>query len=368
MTSTIRPLPDRESCFRQTTEILEKDARFISDHAVVIQGDAAEVLEKFPDDSVSLILTDPPYHSTKKANIANDRAFREDEDFLAWMETFAVQWKRILRPSGTIYVFCSSAMSARLEIMFSKYFRPIGHITWSKPNEPGYDGWKGKMKKEVWRSWYPHSERILMFEHGQYGSWEAYRRSPLGQFLQDKRKQAGLTMKALTEEVGAYGKVNHGGAVANWEAGRNIPSHDQYEKICAAIIATGKVAEMPKYEDGVRPMFLSNNVNFIDVWDFPSVRPFRGKHPAEKPSALLEHMIKASSYEDDVVLDCFAGSGSTAVAAVGMGRKAIAVELEEKWVERTIKDLEFIAQEEPSFKSSVASRESEMLAGTLFDV
>lgn len=77
------------------------------------------------------------------------------------MEAYAIQWKRILRPSGTIYVFCSSIMSARLEVMFAKYFRPIGHITWSKPNEPGYDGWKGKMKKEALRSWYPHSERIL---------------------------------------------------------------------------------------------------------------------------------------------------------------------------------------------------------------
>lgn len=259
-------------------------------------------------------------------------------------------------------------MSARLEVMLSKYFRPIGHITWSKPNEPGYDGWKGKMKKEALRAWYPHSERILMFEHGQYGSWEAYRRSPLGQFLQNARKQANLTMKELTEKVGAYGKVNHGGAVANWEAGRNIPSPEQYAKICAALVATGKVDEMPPYEDVVRPMFLSNEVNFIDVWDYPSVRPFKGKHPAEKPADLLAHMIEASSYEGDVVLDCFAGSGSTAVAAVKLGRKAISIELDARWVLRGVQDLEHVVQEKPHHKSSVASLDSETLTGTLFDV
>lgn len=331
-------------------------------------GNSLELMERMPDDSVSLILTDPPYHSTKKANISNDRAFREDAEFLEWMEAYAIQWKRILRPSGTIYVFCSSIMSARLEVMFAKYFRPIGHITWSKPNEPGYDGWKGKMKKEALRSWYPHSERILVFEHGQYGSWEAHRRSPLGQFLQDARKKAGLTMKDLTEATGAYGKVNHGGAVANWEAGRNIPSVDQYSKLCDALIATGKVTSMPPYEDVVRPMSLNRDVNFIDVWDFASVRPFKGKHPAEKPGDLLEHIIQASSYPDDVVFDCFAGSGSTATAALRLGRRAISIELEPRWVERGVRDLEALAESGVCYKRSVASVDSETSTGTLFDV
>ncbi len=117
-----------------------------------------------PDKSVSLILTDPPYHSTKKDNIVNDRSFKTDEDFLAWMEMFAKQWQRVLRDNGCGYMFCSSAMEAQLERLLSKYFNVLAHITWTKPNEPGYDGWKGKMKKEALRQWYPHSERIIFFE------------------------------------------------------------------------------------------------------------------------------------------------------------------------------------------------------------
>jgi adenine-specific DNA-methyltransferase len=326
---------DRSEHFEEIRALLGPAA--IADEtetSMVVSGDSLKLLASVPDGAVSLILCDPPYHSTKKGNIYGDRAFEEDEHFLEWMEHYAVQWKRVLRASGTIYVFCSAQMSARLEVMLSKYFRPINHITWTKPNEPGYDGWKGKMNKEALRTWYPHSERVLVFEHGSYGSWEAYRRSPLGEYLLTCRKMSGLTAKELTELIGAYGKINHGGAVANWEAGRNVPSREQYSQMVEVLEGTGKVAPMLAYEDIVRPMHLSKDVEFTDVWDFMSVRPFNGKHPAEKPQDLLMHIVEASSYPGDIVLDCFAGSGSTGVAAVRLGRRTVCMEIDEQWVKR----------------------------------
>lgn len=339
-------------------------------NSLVVAGDSLEHLCRIPDNSVSLILTDPPYHTTKKANIINDAAFEEDEHFLDWMESYAREWQRILRMSGTVYVFCSSAMSARLEVMLSRYFRPIGHITWTKPNEPGYDGWKGKMKKESLRAWYPHSERILMFEHGGYGSREAYRRSPVGQYLLDTRKKAGLSMMALTEAAGAYGKVNRGGAVANWEAGRNIPSRDQYERVRATLEATGIVGTMLDYEDLIRPMNVSKDVEFIDTWNFMSVRPFRGKHPAEKPQDMLVHMIQASSYPGDIVLDCFAGSGSTGVAALRLGRRAVCMEMDEQWVKRAAREMAEVRIGEeysPTRTHHMAKLGEELPLNSLFD-
>ncbi len=308
-------------------------------NSLVMMGDSLRLLADMPSASVSLILCDPPYHSTKKGNIYGDRAFEEDEHFLKWMEAYAVEWKRVLKSNGTVYIFCSAQMSARLEVMISGYFRPISQITWTKPNEPGYDGWKGKMNKESLRQWYPHSERILMFEHGTYGSRTATRRSPLGQYLQDRRLEAGITSHQLTEIIGAYGKVNHGGAVSNWEAGRNIPSHEQYTKIVKALDATQNVERMFDYEDIVRPMTINGKVEFTDVWNFMSVRPFKGKHPAEKPQDMLMHMINASSYEGDIVLDCFAGSGSTGVAAIRLGRRTICMEIEEQWVKRAASEI-----------------------------
>lgn len=335
-------LTPREIEFRAIKASAKEFMAAESASALVLEGDSLEVMSTFPDQSVSLILTDPPYHSTKKPNITGDTAFEEDDDFLEWMESFARQWRRILKTNGTLYVFCSTQMAARLEVLMSKYFKPINQITWTKPNEPGFDGWKGKTNKKSLRQWYPHSERILVFEHGTYGRASANRRAPLGQFLLESRKQSGLSMKELAEATGAYGRVNHGGAVANWEAGRNIPSREQYEKLSAAILATGKVEYMPPFEDLVRPMFVDGSMQFTDVWDFKSVKPFTGKHPAEKPQDMLMHIVGASSYEGDIVLDCFAGSGSTALAAIRLGRKSVGIEIEHEWVQRAIRDIEIL--------------------------
>ena len=219
-------------------------------------------------------------------------------------------------------------MSAQLEVMLGKDFNVLSHVVWTKPNDPGYDGWKGKMKKEALRQWYAHSERIIFAEPAVEGNLH---RSPFAQFLRDMRKQSGLSGHQLTELTGAYGKVNHGGAVSNWETGRNIPSPEQYAAMCEAFIATGNVASMPPYEDVVRIFRMDGSKEFTDVWTFPSVRPYAGKHPAEKPALMLEHAIEATTFPGDIVLDCFAGSGSTGVAALRLGRRTVLMEIDPKW-------------------------------------
>ena len=91
---------------------------------------------------------------------------------------------------------------------------------------------------------------------------------------------------------------------------------------------------MPPYEDVIRPFTVDATKEFTDVWTFPSVRPFEGKHPAEKPAAMLAHAIRASTFPGDVVLDCFAGSGSTAFAALELGRHSVSMEIDPTWVSR----------------------------------
>jgi site-specific DNA-methyltransferase (adenine-specific) len=304
-----------------------------SNKAVVACGDSLQLLKQVHDSSVSLILTDPPYHSTKKANIYGDKAFAEDHEYLSWMRAFGAEWQRILRPNGALYVFCATAMSAQLEVMLSDFLRPLNHITWTKPNDPGFDGWKGKMSKEALRRWYPHSERILFLEQATAGRG---RRSTLGQFIRERRLAAGLSGHQVTEKTGEYGAVNHGGAISNWETGRNIPSREQYRKLADVLEATGRIGQMPAYEDVVRPFNMTGELEYTDVWTFPSVRPYEGKHPAEKPLDMLTHAIDASTYPGDIVLDCFAGSGATAVAALASNRRTVAIEIEDSWAKRIV--------------------------------
>lgn len=313
--------------------------------AIVINDDSLNALKFIPDHSVSLILTDPPYHSTKKDNIINDKSFGSDEEFIRWMELFSIEWKRIIKPNGSIFMFCSSAMESQLDVMLSKRFNILSHIVWTKPNEPGYDGWKGKMKKEALRQWYPQSERIIFFEPAVEGNLH---RSYFGSLLKQIRTSCNLSGHELTERIGAFGNVNHGGAVSNWETGRNIPSREQYEKMRAVFAELHATSNLPEYEDAIRPFEVNSNVEFTDIWTFPSVKPYKGKHPAEKPLDMLEHCIKATTFEGDIVLDCFAGSGSTGVAALRTNRRSISIEIDQSWCEsiaRRVQEIKAISQD-----------------------
>lgn len=60
-----------------------------------------------------------------------------------------------------------------------------------------------------------------------------------------------------------------------------------------------------------------------------------GKHPTQKPLALLERIIKATSKEGDLVLDPFNGSGTTGVAAVKLGRRYVGIDLNEEYLDLT---------------------------------
>ena len=87
------------------------------------------------------------------------------------------------------------------------------------------------------------------------------------------------------------------------------------------------------------------------VWEFTSAKaPEKryGKHPTQKPLALIDRCLRASTNQDDVVLDPFAGSGSTGVATLGLGRTFVGIELDESFVELSIKRLSEISGSDSS--------------------
>lgn len=342
-------LSSREQDFKRIRATIEPELVLSVSNALVAKGDSLQLLQKLPAHSISLILTDPPYHATKKRNIYGDTAFAEDKHYIEWMAEYATEWRRVLRSNGSLFCFCDSSMSGRLDVLFAKNFNVLSHIVWTKPNDPGFDGWKGKMKKEALRQWYPHSERILFAEPAVETNLF---RSPFAEFLRKARKQSGLSMHQLTAKIGAHGKVNHGGAVSNWEDGRNTPSRDQYEKMRMALVETGKVESMPPYEDVIRPFTMDASKEFTDVWTFPSVRPYKGKHPAEKPAAMLEHAIEATTFPGDIVLDCFGGGGSTALAALKLKRRTVSMEIEPTWANEIASRVEDAAEADTSFLST----------------
>lgn len=98
---------------------------------------------------------------------------------------------------------------------------------------------------------------------------------------------------------------------------------------------------------------LNNGVHMPDVWKLPAPGTWEktcGKHPTQKPLRLLYRIILASTREGETVLDPFAGSSSTGIAANLLGRKFIGFELEPKYIELSLKRKEEILVPERSSK------------------
>ena len=94
-----------------------------------------------------------------------------------------------------------------------------------------------------------------------------------------------------------------------------------------------------EYEDLRRPFTIADRALSTDVWTYPAVAPYAGKHPCEKPVQMLEDMIRTSTRPGDLVLDPFAGSGSTLVAARNLGRRVVGVEKDERYCQQVAERL-----------------------------
>lgn len=88
---------------------------------------------------------------------------------------------------------------------------------------------------------------------------------------------------------------------------------------------------------------LNNGKQMKDVWETSLTKPSEkkcGKHPTQKPIALLEKIILASTDENDLILDPFNGSGTTGIVASRLKRKYIGIDKEKDYLDLTIRRLE----------------------------
>lgn len=97
-----------------------------------------------------------------------------------------------------------------------------------------------------------------------------------------------------------------------------------------------------------------NGVQADDVWDISFLHPSsseRTNYPTQKPESLIERIIKASSNEGDLVLDCFCGSGTTAAVAEKLGRRWIMADINRGAIQTTINRLLADVQNQPTLES-----------------
>ena len=293
----------------------------------VQQGDCLDVLPTLPDNSVDLILTDPPYFKVK--GDAWDRQWKTPALFLKWLDRVLEQFARVLRPNGSLYIFASSRMAAKVEVLIGERFEVLSSIVWKKGDLNG-NGQHSKHHKEGLRTFASQTERIIFAEHhgsdnmakGEAG-YEAkcdqlrgFLFEPLRKYLDDERKAAGLDKIAINVACGF--SASPGGMASRHYFSRSqwwLPTPEHYAAMQA--LAPERFSRQyeelrvqyeelrVQYEELRRPFAVTADVPYTDVWDFPTVSYYPGKHSCEKPQALLRHIIAASSRPGAVVLDAF---------------------------------------------------------------
>ena len=243
---------------------------FANENHTIHHGDALAVLssQNIPDSSVDLIFVDPPYNIGKDFKGIKD-SWPSDEAYCAWVEEWISLCIRKLKPNGSMYLMCSTQCYAPIDMILRKKISVLTRIVWH------YDSSGVQAKK-------------------YYGSlWE-----PIFHCVKDLDR---YTFNA--EEIMVEAK-------------------------------TGAQRKLIDYRKAVPTPYNTKKVPG-NAWYFPRVRyrmPEYEDHPSQKPEALLERIILASSNKGDVVLDPFSGTFTTGAVASKLGRKSISIEMNEEFI------------------------------------
>ena len=243
-------------------------ASFSSSSCEIHIGDALVVLrEQVPDRSVDLIFADPPYNIGKRLANFIDK-WPSDEDYISWCQEWLTLCISKLKLTGSLYVMASTQCMPYIDLYLRDQLAIQSRIVWH------YDS-SGKQAKRFYGSMY---EPILFC-------------------VKDPR---------------------------------NFTFNSD------AILVKARTGADRKLMDYRKPVPAPYNPTKVpgNVWYIPRVRyrmPEYEDHPAQKPEALLERIIQASSNPGDVVLDPFAGTFTTCAVAQRLNRHSIGIELQEQY-------------------------------------
>ena len=272
---------------------------------VNIHGDCIEELEKIKDKSIQAVIIDPPY------NIGKD-TWDNIDNYIEWLTNIIKILRTKLKDNGSMFIFHNDMEQiAELMISIKKNTDMIYKqmITWNKRfSESKKKGFlDGYVVKGDLHNWNKMAEYILFYTLDNTWKLKATRK---------EKKVSGLTIsKEILSKTGGLT-----GWYSNLETGKNLPTRDTIVPITKHLGLT--------YEDIV-PKYINQKTDH-SVWNYDMAKrcPI---HITPKPIDLLENILLHTTDEEDVVLDCFAGSGSLALACMNKNRKCILIEKEKKY-------------------------------------
>lgn len=247
----------------------------------LILGDNLEVLKDIPSESVDLAYIDPPFFSNRQYEVIwgdegevasfNDRWAGGINHYIEWLYKRVEQIYRVLKPTGSFYLHCDWHANAYIRVLIlDKIF-----------------GDKNFVNEIIWC--YRQGGRANNRFGNKHDTIYFFTKSD-----SNNRTFNADLIRVPYEGTGGY-QTSGKGVTIN---GRIYKPND-----------LGKIPE--------------------DWWDIPAITPIskeRIGYPTQKPEALLERIIKASSNPGDIVLDAFCGGGTTPAVARRLGRKFIGID------------------------------------------
>ena len=237
-------------------------------------ADVLALLARVPDRSVELVVADPPYAIAKEAW----DEFPSLDDYVAWCDAWLAEVARVLAPHGSAYVCGFSEILADVKVKSARRFASCRWLVWYYRN-----------KANLGRDWGRSHESILHL----------------------RGDDARLDVDAI--------RVPYNGHTTRYPA-RVQAVNSQYGR------GTGRRDRWVPNPLGAKPR---------DVIEIPVIcngMSEKTPHATQKPEALIEKLILASSAPGALVVDPFVGSGTTAVVAARLGRRWLAGDADARYI------------------------------------
>ena len=374
--------------------------------------DNLSILRGIDSKSVDLIATDPPFNKGKRAwegrtTTGDDLKFKDvwswDDDvqtewwesiqdkakgnaglcaaiqsanlnagedmgaYLCWMAIRVIEMRRVLKPTGSIYLHCDPTASHYLKTMMDAIFGRENfrnEIVWkrttSKKKQARRFGsvhdiilFYSKSKDFIWNNLLlPHDPSYVQeaYSKDDNNGRGPYRLSGLTQAGWRRGGESGMDWRGISMEAqGKHWITPLGDGLGDWIVENVIPNFREIEGTLARLDAldehgliywpaNGSMPRLKRYLAAVSGTAQTDIVD--DIQGLNSASPEYTGYPTQKPTELYKRLIKASSNPGDIVLDPFAGSATTCAAAEQLGRKWIGIDINEDALESIHKRLQ----------------------------
>lgn len=287
-------------------------------------------------DGVRLVYIDPPFSTRKDFKVKGEeqKAYQDKiagAEFLEWLRRRLILLRELLADNGSIYVHLDYRKGHYIKVLLDEIFGEqnfVNEIIWKRSSAHNDSHSYGAIHDTIY--FYKKSDKYVWNP-----TYTEYDETYVEQYYRFKDEDGRRWLSRDTSAPGGRGpRYEWNGHTRNW---RYTKENMQALHDAGKLYYTGNgIPRFKQYMDempGVpsQSLWIDKAVQAINSWHQEDE-----SYPTQKPEALLERIITASSNEGDIVLDLFAGSGTTA---------AVAEKLERRWISGDVGKLSIYTQQ-----------------------